>query len=101
VTSTSTFLENHMSRYLVERTFVDGLAIPTDEEGAKATRGVVEGNARYGVTWLQSYVTPDRAVTFCVYDGPSPEAIRLAAEANGLPVDRITEVTVLDPYFYH
>ena len=31
---------------------------------------------------------------------PSPEALRRAAEANQLPVDRITEVRVLDPYFY-
>jgi hypothetical protein len=36
-----------------------------------------------------------------VYDGPSPEAIREAAAVNGLPVDQITEVRVLDPYFYH
>jgi hypothetical protein len=36
-------------------------------------------------------------MTFCVYDGPSPEAIRRAAEANQLPVYRITEVRVLDP----
>jgi DNA-binding NarL/FixJ family response regulator len=32
--------------------------------------------------------------------GPSPEAIRRAAEVNQLPVDRITEVRFLDPYFY-
>jgi hypothetical protein len=31
---------------------------------------------------------------------PSPEAIRKTAQANGLPVDQITEVRVLDPYFY-
>ena len=35
-----------------------------------------------------------------MYDAPNPEAIRRAAERNGLPVDRITRVTVLDPYFY-
>ena len=29
-----------------------------------------------------------------------PEAIRKAAARNGLPIDRITEVRVLDPYFY-
>jgi hypothetical protein len=29
-----------------------------------------------------------------------PEAIRKAAQRNSLPVDRITEVSVLDPYFY-
>jgi hypothetical protein len=90
-----------MTRYLVERTFPDGLAIPTDDEGAKATLNVVAGNAQHGVTWVHSYVTPDRTATFCIYDGPSPEAIRMAAETNGLPVDRITEVRVLDPYFYH
>jgi hypothetical protein len=31
---------------------------------------------------------------------PSPEAIRRAAERNDLPIDRITKVSVLDPYFY-
>ena len=38
--------------------------------------------------------------TWCVYDAPSPEAIRAAAGRNGLPVDRVTQVQVLDPYFY-
>jgi hypothetical protein len=45
-------------------------------------------------------VTPDRTKTFCIYDGPSPESIHRAAVANGLPVDSVTEVRVLDPYFY-
>jgi Protein of unknown function (DUF4242) len=89
-----------MPRYIVERTFADGLQIPADEQGAKACMTVVDGNATEGVTWVHSYVTADRRTTFCVYDGPSPEAIRRAAEVNQLPVDRITEVRVLDPYFY-
>jgi hypothetical protein len=38
--------------------------------------------------------------TFCIYDAPTPEAIRKAATQTGLPVDAITEVSVLDPYFY-
>jgi hypothetical protein len=42
----------------------------------------------------------DRKKMFCVYDAPSPEAIRKTAARNGLPVDRITQVRVLDPYFY-
>jgi Protein of unknown function (DUF4242) len=89
-----------MPRYIVERTFADGLQIPADEQGAKACLTVVDGNAAEGVTWIHSYVTGDRSKTYCVYDGPSPEAIRSAAERNGLPVDRITEVRVLDPYFH-
>jgi Protein of unknown function (DUF4242) len=89
-----------MPRYLVERSFPEGLAIPVDDHGAKTCQAVVDGNAAEGVTWVHSYVTTDKRTTFCVYDGPSPEAIRQAAEANQLPVDRITEVRVLDPYFY-
>jgi Protein of unknown function (DUF4242) len=89
-----------MPRYLVERSFPEGLAIPVDEAGAKACLTVVDGNAAQGVTWVHSYVTPDKRRTFCVYDGPNPEAIRRAARANQLPVDRITEVQVLDPYFH-
>jgi hypothetical protein len=45
-------------------------------------------------------VAPDRRNTFCIYDAPAPEAIRKVADRNGLPVGRITEVSVLDPYFY-
>jgi len=89
-----------MPRYLVERTFPDGLAIPVDKGGAQTCLGVVRNNADEDVTWIHSYVDPDRTRTFCVYDGPNPEAIRRAAERNGLPVDRMTEVRVLDPYFY-
>ncbi|HEX5598633.1 MAG TPA: DUF4242 domain-containing protein [Micromonosporaceae bacterium] len=90
-----------MPRYLVERTFPDGLAIPTDDAGAKQCLRVVDGNAEHAVTWVHSYVSPDNTKTYCIYDGPTPESIRMAAETNGLPVQRITEVRVLDPYFYH
>lgn len=89
-----------MPRYLVERTFADGLAIPVNDEGVRACLSVVDNNANEGVTWLHSYVTEDKRKTFCVYDGPTPEAIRRTAARNGLPVDAITPVRVLDPYFY-
>jgi len=89
-----------MARYLVERTFPSGLSIPQTEAGAAACRSVVDVNAQAGVSWVHSYVSMDHAKTFCVYDGPSPESIRMVAERNKLPVDKITEVSVLDPYFY-
>jgi hypothetical protein len=50
--------------------------------------------------WVHSYVAADTKKTFCVYDAPTPEAIRRTANDNGLPVDSITEVRALDPYFY-
>jgi len=86
---------------MVERTFPgEGLQIPVTEDGAASCLGVVERNADVGVTWVHSYVSDDKTRTFCVYDGPDPEAIRTAAERNGLPVELITRVSVLDPYFY-
>lgn len=88
-----------MPRYLVERTLPDGLGIPATRKGAEACRAVVERNLDAAVTWLHSYVSVDDRTTFCVYEAPSPEAIRKAAARNSLPVDRITQVRVLDPYF--
>jgi hypothetical protein len=90
-----------MPRFLVERTFSGGLQIPATGEGAEACLSVAQANATEQVTWVHSYVTPDRQKTFCVYDGPDAEAIHRAAQKNGLPVDSVTEVRVLDPYFYH
>ena len=89
-----------MPRYLVERTFPDGLTVPMNDAGATALGGVIMRNAEKGVTWVQSFVSPDKKHTFCVYDAPSPEAIRSTAQMNSLPVDKITEVRVLEPYFY-
>ena len=89
-----------MPRYIVERTFPDGLRIPMDEQGTRACGKVVDNNAKSGVTWVHSYVTPDLRKTFCIYDGPTPEAIRETARNNNLPIDSITPVSVLDPYFY-
>lgn len=89
-----------MPRYMVERTFPDRLEIPMTEQGAEACLGVVGNNAGVGVTWVHTYVSDDKRKTFCVYDGPDPEAIRKAAERNSHPVDKITKVAVLDPYFY-
>jgi len=88
-----------MPRYMVERTFPNGLSIPPNEEGAKAVMTVVGINAEAGVTWVHSYVSADKKKTYCIYDGPSPDAIRKVAERNKLPIDKITEVRVLDPYF--
>ena len=88
-----------MPRYLIERTFPAGLNIPANQEGAAACLKVVKVNGEDAVTWIHSYVSVDRGRTYCVYDAPNPEAIRKVAERNGLPVDKITEVRVLDPYF--
>jgi hypothetical protein len=90
-----------MPRYLVERTFPDGFTLSGDDESAAICGMIVLRNSEDNVTWIYSYVSNDRHKTFCIYDAPSPEAIRRTAVANNLPVDRITRVSVLDPYFLH
>jgi len=89
-----------MPRYLVQRIFPEGLHIPVENGGVAECRAVVETNATESVTWVHSYVSEDKRHTFCIYDAPSPEAIRKVAAQNRLPVEQITAVSVLDPYFY-
>ena len=89
-----------MPRYVLQRAFPEGLHIPVAAEGREICRSVVERNADEGVTWVHSYVSDDKRTTFCIYDAPTPEAIRKTAACNDLPVDQITQVRVLDPYFY-
>jgi hypothetical protein len=89
-----------MPRYLVERIFKDGLLIPMSPEGQRICLGVVENNLEDNVTWVHSYVSDDKTKSFCIYDAPTPEAVRKAAGRNSLPIEKITEVNVLNPYFY-
>jgi predicted amidohydrolase YtcJ len=89
-----------MPRYMVERNFQDGLRIPLTDEGAAACAAVVETNANRGVTWVHSYVSEDLRKTYCIYDAPTPDAIRESAHDANLPIENITLVRVLDPYFY-
>jgi hypothetical protein len=84
-------------RYIVERTFAEGARIAPSADERQA---IVDRNGDHGVTWVHSFVADGSAKSFCVVDAPGPEAIRKAAARNALPVDRITRVTVLDPYPY-
>ena len=90
-----------MQRYLVERTFdLDGdLGLPGPQDSPQKHLVFVENNAREGVIWVHSYISPDNRKSFCIYDALNPEAIRRASQRNGLPVDRITEVSTLATRF--
>jgi hypothetical protein len=89
-----------MSRYLVERTFPANVTLPGPGQTAQARLDFVENNSLDGVTWLHSYVSFENKMCYCIYDAPSPEAIRHAARRNSIPINRILEVAVLDPYFF-
>ena len=53
-------------------------------------------NDEVGVAWLFSFLTADKKKTYCLYESPSAEAIREAAQA-GMPADVIIEVSELRP----
>jgi hypothetical protein len=73
---------------MVERRFADEL-----EAGAEAADGINRINEEEGVRWLYSFLSADKRKTYCLYEAPSPDAIRRAAAKAGLPADVIVEVT--------
>jgi len=85
-----------MPRYLIERTFTGSLKLPAN--GEKDRMSFINNNYECNATWLYSFVSDDRKKTYCIYEAPTPEAVRKAAGRNNIPVDKIIEVSVLDPY---
>lgn len=85
----STHAASH--RYIIKRTFPAG-ALDGLNSATKAR--INANNAKFGVKWLMSYANADKTTTYCIYEGPSKQAIRKAAKANAIPVDSITEVPV-------
>jgi hypothetical protein len=74
--------------FMVERRFADEL-----EAAADVLDGINRINEEEGVRWLYSFLSADRRKTYCLYEAPSPDAIRQAAARAGLPADVIIEVT--------
>lgn len=85
-----------MTRYLVERSFAPGSqSIGVGPDGS-AHKAFIDAHDGCGVVWLLTYLTPDNRRSYCIVDAPSPQAVRDAARAGGLPVDRISEVRLLE-----
>ena len=81
-----------MHLYLIERTFADQLEV--SPEGAAS---IMRINDDVGVRWLYSFLSADKKKTYCLYEAPSAELIREAAQRNGLPADVVIEVDELRP----
>ena len=76
-----------MPLYIIERTFAEQLELTGDD-----VKLIEEINADEGVRWLFSFLSADRRRTYCLYESPSPAAIRVAAERANVPADEIVEV---------
>jgi len=81
-----------MPLFLIEREFADALQL--DASGVAAINAV---NADAGVNWLFSFLSADRKKTYCLYEAPSADAIRRAAQLNHIPADLVIEVSQLQP----
>ncbi len=77
-----------MPIFMVERNYAERL-----EPSFDLADGINRINAEEGVRWLYSFLSADKRKTYCLYEAPSPEAIRSAAARAGLPADAVVEVT--------
>jgi hypothetical protein len=82
---------SEVHRYVVERTFPKGALEGLNSEGKAKVNA---NNSKFGVEWVTSYATDDKTKTYCIYKAPNEAAVREAAKANGIPVDKVTEVPV-------
>ena len=81
-----------MPVYVIERAFAEELDLSSED-----VRLIDEINADEGVRWLFSFLSADRRHTYCLYEAPSPDAIRAAAKRANVPADAIVEVTSASP----
>jgi len=84
-----------MPRFLIERNFAE--AIEVTKEGADQVRQI---NDEEGVRWLFSFLSPDKRKTYCLYEAPNAEAIRVAARRANIPADVVIEVSEIRPEMF-
>jgi hypothetical protein len=84
-----------MPRFLIERNFAEALEVT--KEGADQVRQI---NDEEGVRWLFSFLSPDKRKTYCLYEAPNAEAIRIAARRENIPADVVIEVSELRPEMF-
>lgn len=76
-----------MPRYMIERQFAEQVELDNDSAGE-----ITRINDEEGIKWLFSFLSADKLKTFCLYEAPSPEAIRSAARRLNIPADSIIEI---------
>jgi hypothetical protein len=84
-----------MPKFLIERNFAEQLEVNND-----AAANVVRINDEEGVKWLFSFLSADKKKTYCLYEAPNADAIRVAARRANLPADVVIEVNDLRPEMF-
>jgi hypothetical protein len=81
-----------MPLFLIERNFAEDVML--DDAGAEQIRQI---NDEIGVQWLYSFLSADKRKTYCLYEAPNAEAIRIAARRLDLPADVVIPVSEIRP----
>jgi hypothetical protein len=84
-----------MPRFLIERNFAEQVEATKDIADT-----IIRINDEEGVRWLFSFLSPDKRKTYCLYDAPNAEAIRVAARRANLPADVVIEVSEIRPEMF-
>lgn len=80
-----------MPRYIIERTV--GTLTPEDLEAVgRKSNAVLDEMPE--VRWIRSYVSHAAGKIYCEYDAPSVDAIMEHARRTGIPVDKVSEVSL-------
>jgi len=80
-----------MPRYIIERSVP---AMSREELEAAGRRSNETIANMPGIVWIRSYVSDTEGNIYCEYDAPNAEAILEHARRAGLPVDKISEVSL-------
>jgi hypothetical protein len=80
-----------MPRYIIERTVGQLTRDQLQAAGLKSNSVIAEMS---GVVWVRSYVSDAEGKIYCEYHAPSAEAVMEHARRAGLPVDKISEVSL-------
>jgi Protein of unknown function (DUF4242) len=80
-----------MPRYIIERSVGLLSAEELDAAGRRSNRAIAQVP---GIVWIRSYVSEAEGKIYCEYDAPNPEAIWEHARLAGMPVDKISEVSL-------
>jgi hypothetical protein len=80
-----------MPRYIIERSVPGLTAADLDAAARRSIQALAD---MPDVKWIRSYVSDVEGKIYCEYDAPTIESVLEHARRAGLPVDRVSEVSM-------
>jgi len=81
-----------MPLYMVKHKFAEQL-----ELSGEIVKEITAIYDEEGVRWLSTFLTPDKKMSYCIYEAPSPEAAVAALQRAGVPMESIVPVDQITP----